>query len=256
MEKSDPFLLNEKKIVITGASSGIGKAVAIECSQAGASLLLIGRDVNRLKATYDLLKPGSHTFSSIDITDYSLLEPLITNWSGQAGKIDGFVHAAGLDMVVPFGMVRPEHYEKLFSVNVVAGFELARILSKKKFIDPIYGASFVFISSIVANCGQEGRVAYSATKGAVSASVKSIALELAQKKIRVNAILPAIVKTEMTNTLFDTIPAESKQKILDAHPLGFGSVEDIAYACRYLLSDASKWITGSNLVVDGGFSAK
>jgi NAD(P)-dependent dehydrogenase (short-subunit alcohol dehydrogenase family) len=253
---NDPFSLEAKKIVITGASSGIGRSVAIECSRKGASLLLIARNEERLKETLSLLSPGDHRFCSVDITDYDKLDPIIADYVGSYSKIDGLIHAAGMSMTIPFGMIRPENYQQLFSVNAVAGFELARILVKKHYVDSEKGASFVFISSIHALFGLEGAVPYCASKGALSAGVKAMALELAARKIRVNAILPAYVHTEMTENLFDSIPEESKQKLIAAHPLGIGEPEDVAYACIFLLSDAGKWISGTDLILDGGYSAR
>jgi NAD(P)-dependent dehydrogenase (short-subunit alcohol dehydrogenase family) len=118
------------------------------------------------------------------------------------------------------------------------------------------GASFVFISSVMGILGQSGKVAYSSSKGALISGAKAMALELAKKKIRVNCILPGVVETEMSNEMFQKLSEESKKSILEMHPLGLGKPEDIANACAFLLSDASGWITGTNLLVDGGYSAK
>jgi len=253
---NNPFSLEGKKIIITGASSGIGRATAVECSRAGATLLMLARNQERLEKTYQALAPGNHSLFSIDLSRYDETESIISDFSGSNGTIDGFVHSAGAEMTVPLKLIKPEHYEKLFSINVVAGLNLAKILIKKKCIDPAKGASFVFISSIRALYGQEAAIAYSASKGALSAGMRAMALELAPKKIRVNAILPAIVKTDMTNSLFATVPDEVRQKMSDAHPLGFGEPEDVAYAAIYLLSDAGKWMTGNNLILDGGYSVR
>jgi NAD(P)-dependent dehydrogenase (short-subunit alcohol dehydrogenase family) len=253
---SNPFSLENKKIIITGASSGIGRAIAVECSKAGARLLLLARNKGQLEKTYQSLTAGNHSFFSIDLTKYDETESIISDFSRSNGTIDGFVHSAGVEMTVPLNMIKPEHYEKLFSINVIAGFNLAKIIAKKKFIDPGKGASFVFISSIRALYGQEGAIAYSASKGALSSGMRAMALELASKKIRVNAILPAIVKTEMTDSLFASVPDEVRQKMSNAHPLGFGEPEDVALATIYLLSEASKWMTGNNLILDGGYSVQ
>jgi NAD(P)-dependent dehydrogenase (short-subunit alcohol dehydrogenase family) len=253
---NNPFSLEGKKIIITGASSGIGRVTAVECSKAGATLLLLARNHEQLEKTYHSLTPGNHVFISIDLTRYDETESVISDFSGSNGTIDGFVHSAGAEMTIPLKLIKPEHYEKLFSINVVAGFNLAKTVIKKKLIDPGKGASFVFISSIRALYGQEGAIAYSASKGALSAGMRGMALELAPRKIRVNAILPSIVRTEMTDSLFATVPDEVRQKMSDAHPLGFGEAEDVAYAAIYLLSDAGKWMTGNNLILDGGYSVR
>jgi len=251
----NPFSLKSKRILVTGASSGIGRAVAISCSKMGADVIMLARDLKRLTETYNQLLPGKHSFFSINLTLYDSLEPIISQCVQEYGKFDGFVHAAGIEISVPLQFVKSKQYEELFSINVISGFELAKIISKKNYFSPV-GGSFVYISSIRGMVGQETSIAYSCSKGAIIAGVKSMALELASKKIRVNSISPAIVETEMTKILFDNIPEESKESMYKNHPLGFGKPDDIANACIYLLSDASRWITGSNLIVDGGYSAK
>jgi NAD(P)-dependent dehydrogenase (short-subunit alcohol dehydrogenase family) len=145
-------------------------------------------------------------------------------------------------------------YNEIFSVNVFSGFELAKIISKKNYINDA-GGSFVFISSIMGMVGQPGKIGYCASKGALLAGSRAMALELAAKKIRVNCVCPSIVETEMTEKLFQGLPEESKQEIIKMHPLGLGKPEDVASAALFLLSDTSRWITGSQLVVDGGYSA-
>jgi NAD(P)-dependent dehydrogenase (short-subunit alcohol dehydrogenase family) len=151
--------------------------------------------------------------------------------------------------------MEPSFYEKMFSINVISGFELARIISKKKYLDN-KGSSFIFISSVMGVVGNSALIGYSATKGALISATKSFALELISKNVRVNSISPGYVKTEMANKLFDKIPKEAREQIINMHPLGLGTPEYIANACVFLLSDASRWITGTNLIVDGGYSAR
>jgi len=152
--------------------------------------------------------------------------------------------------------MQSSYYEEIFSVNVIAGFELAKIISKKKYINK-EGASFIFISSVFGIISQPAIVAYSSSKGALISGAKSISLELASKKIRVNCISPGqIESTRMTESIFDKLSKEEKKKRIEMYPLGLGKPEDIANACAFLLSDASRWITGINLVVDGGYSAR
>lgn len=246
--------LDGKNIVITGASSGIGRQCAMTASHYGANIILVARDKERLKKTYNRLAEGNHLWISQDITEYDKLEELVNQSVQQIGKISGFIHSAGIEMTLPLRNMKPTHYERLFSVNVISGFELAKIISKKKYFDE-KSTSFVFISSVMGKLGQTGKIAYCSSKGALIAGCKAMALELASKHIRVNCLLPGIVKTEMSDKLFENISEESMNSIKAMHPLGLGKPEDIANACVFLLSDAARWITGTSLIVDGGYSA-
>lgn len=251
---NNPFSLKNKNILITGASSGIGRQCAITFSQLGANVILIARNKERLKETYNKLDKGNHLIISQDITEYNKLEEVVNTAVDKIGKISGFVHSAGIEMTLPLRSMQPSYYEKMFSVNVIAGFELAKIISKKKYLYK-NGASFVFISSVMGILGQLGKIGYCSSKGSLISGVKAMALELASKKIRVNCILPGVVETEMSNEMFQKLSEESKKNIVDMHPLGLGKPEDIAYACVYLLSDSARWVTGTNLIIDGGYSA-
>lgn len=249
------FSLNNKNIIVTGASSGIGRQCAINFSQIGANVILVARNDERIKKTFKELREGNHIFIVQDITQYDKLEEIVSNTVNKVGKISGFVHSAGIEMILPLKGMQPSYYEKMFAINVIAGFELAKIISKKRYLSE-KGASFVFVSSIMGILGQPGRVGYCSSKGALISGIKAMALELAKKNIRVNCVLPSVVKTEMSNEMFQRLSEESKKEIIDMHPLGLGMPEDIANACAFLLSDASRWITGTNLIVDGGYSAK
>ncbi len=249
------FSLSNKNIIITGASSGIGRKCAITFSQFGANVILVARNKERLKHTFSKLSKRNHIFIIQDITEYDKLEEIVSTAVKKIGKISGFVHSAGIEMTLPLRSMSPSYYKNIFAINVISGFELARIISKKKYLDG-KGASLVFISSVMGMLGQAGKVGYCSSKGALISGSKAMALELASKNIRVNCVLPGIVETEMSNKMFDGLPEESKKLIICMHPLGLGKPNDIAYACAYLLSDAARWITGSNLVIDGGYSAQ
>jgi len=250
----NPFSLKHKNILITGASSGIGRQCAISCSQMGANIILVDIDGEGLKKTLYLMKHNKHVQIEQDITDYYNIESHINNCVLQIGKIDGFIHSAGVEATFPLNTLKSGKFEKVYSVNVISAFNLARIISKRKYIGD--KASFVFISSIMAEYGQPGKIAYCSSKGALSAGAKAMALELASKNIRVNSILPAMVKSEMSIALLESLSLEARQDIEAMHPFGIGDVTDVANACVFLLSDASRWITGTNLIVDGGYSAR
>jgi len=247
--------LKNKNIIVTGASSGIGRQCAITFSRLGANVILIARNEERLKETYNKLEKGSHLIISQDITEYDKLEDMVKNAVKEVGPISGFVHSAGIEMTLPLRSMQPSYYEEIFAINVIAGLELAKIISKKKYLDK-NGASFVFISSIMGIIGNAALVGYSASKGALISAVKSMAIELARKNVKVNSVSPGYIETEMANKLFDKISEESKKEIANMHPLGLGRSEDIANACAFLVSDAARWITGTNLIVDGGYSAR
>lgn len=250
------FSLKNKNIIITGASSGIGRQCAITFSRLGANVILIARNKERLKETYNKLEKGNHLIISQDITEYNTLEEIVSTAVEKIGKISGFVHLAGIEMTLPLRSMSPSDYEKMFAVNVISGFELTKIISKKKYINK-EGASLIFISSIMGFVGNSALVGYSASKGALISAVRSMAIELAAKNIRVNCISPGHIEgTGMTKRLFKNIINDSKKWIVNLYPLGLGKPEDVATACAFLLSDASRWITGTNLIVDGGYSAR
>jgi NAD(P)-dependent dehydrogenase (short-subunit alcohol dehydrogenase family) len=249
----NPFSLAGKNIIITGASSGIGRQCAISCSQMGANVLLIARNKERLQQTRDQLGPGNHSSFALDVTEYDKIETIIAEIVNKTGKISGFIHSAGVELTLPFKATKPDTLKKIFETNVVAGFEWARIITNKKFI-AAEGGSLIFMASVMGMVGQPGKIAYSSSKGALIAGCKSMALELANKNIRVNCISPGMVKTELANALFDTLTDEAVENIVKAHPLGLGNAVDIAWACTYMLSDAARWMTGSNMVIDGGYS--
>lgn len=249
------FSLFNKNIIVTGASSGIGRSCAIEFSKYGASVALVGRDEKRLHETLEKMYfPDKHMVTQQDLTQYEELEGFVTNIVKKIGKIDGLLHAAGIEIVLPLKMLKPSHFENIFAINVTAGFQLAKEVVKKKNLSE-QGGSLVFIASVAGISGQAGKLAYSTSKAAVINGAKTLALELASNKVRVNAISPGICKTEMSNAFLNKIPEESKQELIKRHPLGIGEPQDIANAAIFLLSDASRWITGTNLIVDGGYTA-
>lgn len=249
------FSLAGKNILITGASSGIGASCCVACSESGANLILLGRNQGRLEKTLTQLSQGNHSVVAYDLSNIEGIEKSLEIILSQYGKIHGFIHAAGIDITKPLNTLRKVDYHTSFDTNVISGFEIARILSKKSFLTPA-GSSFIFIASVMGIVGESAKTAYCSSKGALLAGCRSMALELAVKKIRVNCISPSIVQTELVNKLFDELPEGSVEKIKSLHPLGFGEPVDIANACVFLLSDEAKWITGSNFVIDGGYSCQ
>lgn len=245
------FSLKDKTIVVTGASSGIGRSAAIACDNHGATLILIGRNKKRLKNTQSELSAKNHKILIIDLTDFEKLSLELKFLLDNITTINGIIHAAGISITIPFRVFSPNKLEEIFKINVTAAFQLTKLLHPKINTN----SSIVFISSIMANVGEKGKIMYSMTKGAISAGSRSLALEYASKKIRVNTVAPGIVNTPMTSNATYKTNQELHSKTLESYPLGFGEPEDIANACVFLLSDASRWITGSEIIIDGGFSA-
>lgn len=249
------FSLKDKNILITGASSGIGRSCSVECSKSGANLILIARNEEELQKTVSMLAPEAKAETIIaDIAECENLEVLIAEKVSEIGKISGFIHCAGVEKTLPLKKHTPQLYHDIFAVNVIAGFEIAKILSLKKYKTET--SSFVFISSVAGMVGEIGKAAYSSSKGAVISGARSMAMELSRSNVRVNSISPAMVNTPILEKMFENIGEEAAEEILKKHPLGIGKPEDVANACIFLLSDAARWITGSNLVVDGGYSAQ
>jgi NAD(P)-dependent dehydrogenase (short-subunit alcohol dehydrogenase family) len=247
------FSLKDKTILVTGASSGIGASCCKLLSRNGANILLLGRDKARLSDVLRELVPGDHSVLSCDLSNIEDIETELLPVLEKYRKIDGYIHSAGIDITLPIANLTYSHYQNIFKINVFSALEISRILSKKKFI-PDGGSSFVFIASIMGITGSSGKTAYSASKGALISACRSMAIEFVSKKIRVNCISPAIVQTKLVEDLFLNLSDEAVNSIVKSHPSGLGKPDDIASACLYLISEESRWVTGSNLVIDGGYS--
>ena len=244
----NPFSLKGKTILVTGASSGIGKATAIECSKMGATVAITGRNEQRLSETYGQLEGHGHFKLVADLK----VEDELTELTNNLPEIDGLVNVAGTVKTLPFQFVNRAELINIFDVNFFAPVLMSQKIIKAKKLKK--RSSIVFISSIdgpmVAHIGNS---MYAASKGAVSAIVKNMALDLAAKKIRVNCVLPGMTETPLIN--IDSITEEQLAADMKLYPLKrYGKPEEIAYAVIYLLSDASSWVTGSNLLIDGGFT--
>ncbi len=247
--------LKDKNIIVTGASSGIGRSCAVLAGGLGARVILVGRNESRLAETLSLMAEGDHCLIAHDVTDYPGLAQKLGAALGNAGTaVHGLIHSAGAELTKPFSLTVPEDYRQLLEVNLIAGLELCRFASKRKHT-PEGGASYVFVSSVMAVVGSSGKIAYCASKSALTSAVRALALELAAKKIRVNAVQPGCIETPLLDRIFSAISEEEISQVSAMHPLGLGSPESVANLCCFLLSDLSNWITGTNIPVDGGYSA-
>jgi NAD(P)-dependent dehydrogenase (short-subunit alcohol dehydrogenase family) len=244
-----------KTVIVTGASSGIGRAISIELSRHGASLVLVGRDHTRLMDTASLLGSGFYHIVILDLREHAAILPRVQEVAREAGRLYGLCHSAGIVKTRPLSSSRVEDLKSMLDVNLTSGLELARAVCRRDIMEE-QGGSILFISSIYALVGMPGQIAYSATKGAVSAAARSMAVELARRKIRVNTISPGLVPTSMTASALCLLSQEQVTNLEKAHPLGPGRPEDVARAAAFLLAPQSSWITGADLVVDGGFTAQ
>lgn len=246
----NPFSLEGKTILVTGSSSGIGRGIAIECSKMGAKVILNGRNVDRLKETLDMMEGEGHQVMAADISSQEEIDQLVADVS----TLDGCVLCAGIPQVCPVKHFKRNDIEDILSVNTVAPIMITSGLLKKKKIRK--GSSVVLIESISGVfVGTKGDVSYNASKAALNGFLKGSALELAAQGIRINAINPGLVPTNILN-LTNEMFAESHHTdiMVDSYPMKrYGTPEDIAYGAIYLLSDASSWVTGTNLVIDGGY---
>ena len=251
----NPFSLEGKTIVITGASSGIGAQCAIDCSKMGAKVVLVARNEQRLSETLSSLGGEGHLSVSIDLTNFSELKDCVKNIVGQAGPINGLVNCAGISTTLPLKLMNAEKMDEFFRINVFSAIELTRHFCQMGNVNKS-GASIVFLSSIMALAGENGKSLYSMTKGALLSAVRSLACEYARRSIRFNCISPGAILTPINQDLPHMKNPDARATLEAKHLLGLGQTTDISNACIYLLSDASRWVTGQNLIIDGGYTAR
>ena len=249
MNNYNPFSLEGKTILVTGSSSGIGQAVAIECSKLGAKVIVTGRNEERLQETFNQLEGEGHSQIIADLNVEDDIEKLVT----ECPEINGLVNNAGRGKSKPVNFIKIEDLQDVYQTNLFGIALLTKGLIKKKKLQK--DSSIVFTSSISSYMTAPGLAIYASSKAAVLAYMRTCAIELAPKGIRANAILPGMVETKLINS--GTYTDEDKQKDLDLYPLGrYGIPLDIARPVAFLLSDASSWMTGVEMVIDGGRSLK
>lgn len=243
-QAGDVFTLRGKTVLVTGASSGIGYQIALSCALAGASVVATGRDESRLSALLTEMDGPAHRFLLADLRDDSNVKTL----ASQIERIDGVVHSAGISALAPLRLATRAHIESQMNINYVAPMLLTQQLLLRNAISN--AGSIVFLSSISAHIGVPGVCAYGASKAALEAMARGLALEVAKKAIRVNCVAPGLVDTPMLKEARANVA--SLDQTLARYPLGLGQPADVAHAAVFLLSPASRWITGTTLTIDGG----
>lgn len=244
--------LTGKHVIITGASQGIGRDIAIHISKLGARVTLIARNEEKLKGTLKMLEGQEHIIYPYDLRKIDGIDELITNIVSQYGVIDGMVHCAGIATMRPLSMTKFNFLHDMMLINFYSFIELARVISKNK--NHSGNTSIIGISSVAADNGLKSRVAYCSSKSAMDGAVRALAVELSSKGFRVNIVKPGFIKTELYDDYVKVTGEDAFIKnVLSRQYKGLGETLDIANAVAYLLSDASKFITGTEIIVDGGY---
>lgn len=243
----NPMELTGKRILVTGASSGIGRAVAILLSELGADVVITGRNEERLTETFNMLVEKNHTKIAFDLTDFDSYDDLFKQIRNSGEKLTGLVHCAGIAKIIPIKVVSVHNITEMMQVNFVSFMELVKHFSKRTNSS---GGSIVCMSAINAHYPQKCMSVYAASKGALEMAVSSLAVELFEKGFRVNAIVPGPIKTAMAEQSSSVAGEESN--IVGRQLIPLGEPEDVANMAAYLMSDASRFITGRNVYVDGG----
>jgi NAD(P)-dependent dehydrogenase (short-subunit alcohol dehydrogenase family) len=212
--------------------------------------------IARRKELLDELAQKCNAFAvyPYDLKEIDGIKELMNNIVSKEGNLDGFIHAAGIEKTLPLKNLKHEDYEIIYRINLLSGLEIVKYFSNGKYHNE--NAKIVFISSVASIVGRPGITAYASSKGAIVSAVKTMALELAEKNINVNCVSPGTVMTPMIQRYFDSISEEEREKRKEGYPLGLGTPEDISKACVFLLSNAARWITGQNIIIDGGYTIR
>ncbi len=249
----NPMDLTGKHFVVTGASSGLGRQTCITLSQLGAKVSLVARNEGKLNETVALMEGDGHAIFPFDVTCIEDIENLVKKIVEKNGKINGMVHAAGIGTIKPLAMTKYDFMKNMMDIHLFSFVELVRMIGKKKYSDE--GSSIIAVSSGATFSSDKGKVAYVATKGALDRVVKPMAIELGESRgFRVNTINPGWIKTNMYYDYIEEFGQERMKEDLAGSFLGASEPTDVANTIAFLLSDASRMITGQNIVIDGGWT--
>jgi len=249
----NPMDLTGKRILVTGASAGIGRACAVVLAKLGATVVAVARNRERLDETIVLMPGEKHIVVAADLSALDSIGTVFESACTNGEKLHGLVHAAGINLAVPIQAMSARMMQEVMTINFFAFMEMTKFFTRKKYAA---GGSIVGISSVSGSVGWQGFSLYGASKGALDSAVRSLAIELHLKGFRVNSIVPSNIRTQMYDALDQMNDAKSAEQVLAKQPLGLGEPNDVAHAVAFLLSDAARFITGTNLVVDGGYLAQ
>ncbi|ROM30741.1 3-oxoacyl-ACP reductase [Pseudomonas protegens] len=245
----NPFSLKGKRVLVTGASSGLGQAIALSFARMGAEVIATARDRERLTKTFEELQSISDLPHQMILADLTIAEERNAVVAALGSEIHGLVHSAGISRLCPTRMMTDTHLQEVHAINFEAPMLLTQGVLKRNLVAD--DGSILFLSSIAAHIGVAGVGAYSASKAALIAASRCLAMELVKRRIRVNCLSPSLVETPI---LAETAKVTSLDQLLEDYPLGFGRPDDIANAAIFMISGASRWITGTTLVMDGGLT--
>jgi NAD(P)-dependent dehydrogenase (short-subunit alcohol dehydrogenase family) len=250
----NPMDLSGKNIMVTGASAGIGKGIAIYLSKLGANIIMVARNEARLKETLDELEPGNHSYHLFDLNNLDEIGNFMEDVCRNGIKLNGLVHSAGISQTTPLQYLKLSNLKNIMSVNFFSFVEIVKHFSKRKYNDK--GGSVVAVSSISNRVGARGLTAYCASKGALESAIRAMSLELAPKNIRINSVAPGMIATQIYDGLKEIVNNREFEEDLNKRQImGVGNPDDVASATAFLLSDAARLITGTSVVVDGGYLA-
>lgn len=248
-----PDALAGRRLLMTGASSGLGRAAAIAAARVGARVAITGRNAERLEATLAQLSGEGHTAFPGELSDADAAAELVKRAASEGGAFDGVFHAAGVFAVLPAKITKQKHIDQLFGASVPGAYGIARAVASKAVMND--GGSVAFMSSVAGVRGNAGLAVYAGAKAAILGLSSALAIEMAPRRIRVNAIVAGTVETEMHLKMQAAQGEGGSDANLQRHPLGYGRPDDVAAAVVFLMSDAARWITGTAFTVDGGYTA-
>lgn len=250
-----PMSLDGRTVMVTGASSGIGRGCAIVAAELGARVVLVGRSDGRLRETQSQMAGTGHHVVTCDLQQTDAIVEWMRQGAGTFGELSGLVHAAGIQVTTPLRGLSVEQHQSVMRVNLDAALFLAKGFRQRGVVAS-GGGSIVYIASVMAFAGKPAIPSYAASKGALVAMARSLALELARENIRVNCIAPGLVPSTIADEMQKSMTAEQFEDIKRSHPLGVGTPRDVGNAAAFLMAESGRWITGTTVVVDGGFLAQ